>query len=150
VKRIVVPEGGSWLEPADMAACPTNNNPTIPVGTGDFQATLTWVNTESKSADLDLHLYGPNNLHVYWASSQSSDGTLQLDRDWLNDTGSAVENIFSDANFANGDYRLTVKHFSGSLPINFSVRVLLNGASNTYQRSFVSNKQEIEIFRFNK
>ena len=40
---------------------------TTTYGTGKFQATLTWVNpSEAEHTDYDLHLYGPDNLHVFF------------------------------------------------------------------------------------
>lgn len=152
VVPIQLPNGGSWLEPAVMPSCPTNNTPTVPVGTGKFQATLTWINTEDKYADLDLHLYGPNGEHVYYQDKPSPDGAFKLDRDWREEPGSAVENIFSlpQGVPTQGDYRLTVKHFSGAVPIDFSVRVINNGIAKTQRYTFQNDDEEIEITTFSE
>ena len=152
VKNIALADSGQWLEPADLPACPVNNSPTVPVGTGDFQATLTWVNNDTRDADLDLHLYGPNEMHVFYNNEISSDGKLRLDRDWQDEPGSAVENIFSNkgAKLSGGTYRLVVNHFDGSLPIDFSVRVVLNKVATTYHKTFTKPDEDIEIVQFNE
>ena len=150
VVTMTVPSGGSWMEPSQMTSCPGSTSATTPVGTGHFQATLTWVNTAQNYADVDLHLYGPNNMHVYYSSTVSADRSLQLDRDWRSATGNAVENIYSTgtANMPSGDYRVTVKHFSGSLPMSYSVRTIHSGTAKTYSGTLTSNGQETEIERF--
>lgn len=152
VVNVPMPNSG-WEAPDIRTQCPGNANPSIPVGTGNFQATLTWVNNSNATADLDLHLYAPNGEHVYYANDISSDGKLQLDRDWQDEQGNAVENIFTvgNNNLTNGSYRLTVVHYSGSKPISFTVRVVRNGTSSTFSRTFqTSGSDEIEILNFNQ
>ena len=122
-----LPGGGSWLEgsPSSWPA------PTSTYGTGEFQATLTWINTSSKSSDVDLHLYGPNNIHVYYDSKNAADGTLQLDRDWRSTSGNAVENIYSLKTMTKGSYTIKVNLYSG-VTTSYSVRIIRGGTVKTY------------------
>ncbi len=152
VVNVSMPNSG-WEEPAVRTQCPANPNPSVPVGTGNFQATLTWSNTSTSTADLDLHLYGPNGEHVYYGNEISADGKIQLDRDWQDEQGSAVENIFTvgNNNLPSGAYRLSVIHFDGTKPISFTVRVVRNGTSSTFTRTFNSGgSDEIDILSFNQ
>jgi len=124
------PSGGSWSEtrPANWGT------PTVTYGTGDFQATLTWVNNSDKATDIDLHLYGPNNMHVYYSGLTSSDGSLQLDRDWQRAYGNAIENIYSLSTMPSGQYTVKVNLYVG-VPNNFSVRIVRFGTVRTFTGS---------------
>ena len=96
-------------------------------GTGKFQATLTWTNPSSEFyTDYDLHLSGPNNLHVYYSNKKQ--GCFELDRDWIRDPGDAVENIYSiNDNFPAGTYVVKVNHFSGAMGRLYNCRIIMNG-----------------------
>jgi hypothetical protein len=122
-----MPSGGEWKE-GTPATWPKATNT---YGTGDFQATLTWVNNTIKYSDVDLHLFGPNNIHVYWDSDKSSDGSIELDRDWQEEVGNAVENIYSLKQMPKGTYTIKVNLYSGK-PTSFSVRVIRFGSVKTY------------------
>jgi hypothetical protein len=113
--------------------------------TGDFQVTLTWLNTESSATDLDLHLYGPNNLHLYYNSKQSADGSLYLDRDWQRETGNAIENIFQTKDgsgksipMPSGAYGLRLVHYSGADNKPYQVRVIHDGTVRTFSGNATS------------
>ncbi len=136
--------GGDWTKgrPEDL---PTMD---VTVGTGAFQATLTWINTEASTTDLDLHLYGPNGLHIYWSNDKPAGSAFELDYDWTSPLGNAVENIYSIlTSYPKGDYRVTVKHFTGYSPKGFNARVVRFGKSKTYSGS-LSDGKEIEIDKF--
>lgn len=151
VVEVRMPGPDGWEPPHERTSCPTNSDPTTPVGTGEFQATLTWVNNDSKAADLDLHLYTPDDEHIYYGHDVSNDGLIELDRDWQSESGNAIENIYtvgSGTTLPSGSYRLTVKHFTGSVPISFSVRVIRGGSSTTYNRTVNTEYEEIEILNF--
>lgn len=140
-RPIVLEPGGTWEQ---SAACP-KPAPTIPVGTGELQATLSWVNTSTRATDLDLHLYGPGGLHIYYAN-KGPQNNLRLDRDWLRTLGNATENIYSVGSpIPRGDYRLTVRLFSGA-PTTYSVRFLFRGSVRSYTNSISSGEQEILRF----
>lgn len=121
-----LPAGGTWVP-----GRPTNwPPPTQPFGTGTVQATLTWVNTQGSTTDLDLHLYGPNSIHVYFGAPTSTN--FALDRDWTSALGNAIENIYSTTTTVPaGDYRIDVNHFSG-VSKSFNCRVIVNGSVTNY------------------
>lgn len=98
---------------------------TTTYGTGAFQATLTWVNNSSSATDYDLHLTGPNT-HVYFGAKRGVG--FELDRDWLQQSGNAVENIYSISDdMPKGEYRVYVHHYSGATGKRFNCRVIING-----------------------
>lgn len=134
-----MPSGGQWVEgtPQGWAV------PTTTYGTGEFQATLTWVNSQSNKSDVDLHLFGPNNMHVYWNNSISSDQSLELDRDWQETVGNAIENIYSLKTMPSGSYSLKVNLYSGN-PASYRVRLINKGTVKTYTGSITTiNGNEI-------
>ncbi len=140
-RPIVLDPGGTWQE---GRRCP-GPAPTTPVGTGELQATLSWVNTSARATDLDLHLYGPNGLHIYYANKGPLNN-LRLDRDWRRELGNATENIFSVGSpIPRGDYRLTVRLYSGA-PTSYSARFLFRGSVRSYTNSISSGEQEIVRF----
>lgn len=113
------------------------------VGTGKFQATLTWANTNSSATDLDLHMYGPNDLHVFYSNPKPEGAAFNLDRDWMEELGNAIENIYSIRNdWPKGAYRITLKHFNGSSPKPYNIRILNQGKVKTYSGSISSEKEE--------
>ncbi len=105
--------------------------PQAPPGTGDLQVTLTWTNTDQAIADLDLHLYGPGSLHMYWDKTESPDSTLVFETDWMKERGNAVENIYNIGPVGKGMYRVEVQHYSGSR-MSFRVRVVRFNWVKTY------------------
>ncbi|MGQ9927681.1 MAG: hypothetical protein ACUVS4_12535 [Chloroflexaceae bacterium] len=142
-RPIVLDPGGTWQE---SATCP-RPAPTLPVGTGEVQATLSWANISTRSTDLDLHLYGPNNLHIYYAN-KGPQGNFRLDRDWLRELGNATENIYTVGSpIPRGEYRLTVKLYSG-VATSYSVRFLFRGSVRSYSNSISRVGEEQEIVRF--
>lgn len=136
------PAGGTWV-----LGRPQNwPTPTVPYGSGVMQATLTWHNSNTSSADLDLHLYGPNGIHVYYSTPTTAD--FKLDRDWQSALGNATENIYSlNSTMPSGAYTVRVKHYLGA-SMNFSTRFVLNGAASNYSGT-ISSGQEITVKSFN-
>ncbi len=141
---IGIPSGGTWV-----LGRPTGTGgwapPTVPYGSGVFQATLTWTNTSSVASDMDLHLYGPNNLHIYYGNRTNSD--FSLDRDWQRTLGNATENIYSLRNvMPSGEYKVNVKNYAGP-SMSFNTRVILNGASTNFSGSLgVGQEMTIRTF----
>lgn len=122
---------------------------TITYGTGAFQATLTFVNqARGMTTDYDLHLYGPNNLHVYY--NHKRQGAFELDRDWMHALGNAVENLYSvEDSLPPGDYRVEIHHYSGRVSKQFNCRVLMDGKVVKSVRSSInsaSGSEEIYTF----
>jgi hypothetical protein len=146
-----MPSGGQWIEgtPGDgSAAWPAS---TVTWGTGAFQATLSWTNNVSHSTDLDLILYGPNNMKVYFANKKSADESVELDRDWLSEWGNANENIYSIGTMPKGDYSIKVHRYSGDAT-NFIVRVIRSGKVKSYPKAVAADFDEeivIETFKIN-
>ncbi len=135
-----LPPGGTWIP-----GRPDNWPPaTVPVGTGTFQATLTWINTGSNAADLDLHLFGPNNLHIFWSNTTSPNFTL--DRDWRTQNGNAIENIFSTTTtIPSGNYRVNVAHFEGFAK-SFNCRVIVNGSVTNFAANLGGGSVDVRTF----
>ncbi len=143
--------GGPWFEASDNNPCqwgPTVASDPASLGrTGEFQATLTWTNADGSTTDVDMHLEGPNGLHISYVAKAAADGSLYLDRDWQSEVGNAVENIYQARDsqgksiaLAQGAYRLYVKHYSGASPKQYQVRVILKGASTTYSGQLSSGE----------
>ncbi|CAN5501947.1 hypothetical protein BH10BAC5_BH10BAC5_27100 [soil metagenome] len=125
----ILPTGGTMVlgRPTGTGGWPT---PTIPYGSGVFQATLTWTNSSGDAADMDLHLYGPNNLHVYYGNRTTTD--FSLDRDWQSALGAATENIYSLRNvMPSGDYTIKVKNYNGVTKA-YNCRTVLNGTAANF------------------
>ncbi len=133
-----LPGGGEWVE-GTPDGWPV---PTVTYGTGDFQATLTWVNNSSHNSDVDLHLYGPDNMHIYY--SNSSNAYLSLDRDWRYTYGNATENIFSTGTMPTGSYSVKVNLYGGD-PVDFRVRIIKRGSSKSFNgRVTTVNSGDVE------
>lgn len=145
----VLPTGGTWVlgRPGGSGGTGAWPPATIPYGSGTFQATLTWINTSAVNADMDLHLYGPNNLHIFYSNRTSPD--FSLDRDWQRTLGNATENIYSlNSTMPSGAYTVKVVHYSGN-PMTWNARVVLNGSSSNYPGSTTAAGQEVTVKTFN-
>lgn len=138
------------------SATPPSRWPTAtkPFGTGQFQATLSWTNTSSSNADLDLHLFGPDNLHVYFGNEYSNDNSIALDVDWMEEYGNATENIYSLSSMPKGDYSVYVNGFSGNLPKSFEVRIIRNGSivntirgTSVIENTYSSDKSKMVLIQ---
>jgi hypothetical protein len=115
-------------------------------GYGDVQITLTWTNT----ADLDLHVFDPNNEEIFWNHTHSaSNGVLDVD----DIDGYGPENIYWPQGEApNGEYKVYVHHYpwpdqpSNS---NYSVLITAFGETKSFSGS-ISFDQTIHIVDFNQ
>ena len=149
-----------WGEASDARPCAIMGGGLLPgdpaaLGrTGDFQATLRWHNSSDNAADLDLHLDGPNGLHVFYDAKLSGDGSLRLDRDWRTASGDAVENIYQVKDDAGnslpmppGTYTLRVDHYSGADGMPYQVRVIRNGTVSNFSGT-ISSDQEFGLMTF--
>lgn len=117
-------------------------------GTGDLQVTLTWVNTSlQKYTDYDLHLYGPDGIHVYY--NQKESGNLALDRDWEKNAGYAVENIYSiNNNFVPGEYTVRVYCSKGQKRTRYNCRVIRDGVVVKTVSGAITDQKYDEIYTF--
>ena len=103
--------------------------------TGDFRASLAWFNYD----DLDLHLSGPNRLHVFYGSRLDLGSGCNLDVDMNAGSGktrSAVENITfpSRSKMREGEYTLFVNQFSQreTQDIGFEVEIEFDGIVHSF------------------
>ncbi|MCB0661751.1 MAG: hypothetical protein KDC24_03340 [Saprospiraceae bacterium] len=133
-----LPSNGTWT-PVSCFSGYNRPEATVPVCTGDFQATLTWYNGTGGDTDLDLHLYGPDNMHVYYSSKIGPNGIL-LDRDIISTPGYVQENICAPNmnDMPRGEYRIEVDHYSG-IEKDFQVRVVRGNYSNSYSSTLSSD-----------
>jgi hypothetical protein len=149
-----------WMEARDDRPCGmggggTGDDPATLGRTGDFQATLTWSNSSSRSTDVDLHLLGPGGLHIFYNAKLSADGSLRLDRDWQYEYGHAVENIYQQKDSAGksipmppGSYTLRVDHYGGDSGMPYQVRVIRNGAVSNFGGTLAAGEQRV-LMTFN-
>ncbi|MCX6165454.1 MAG: hypothetical protein NTU73_11460 [Ignavibacteriae bacterium] len=137
------PGGGTWV-----IGAPTNwPLPTVPMGTGLFQSTLTWVNTSSSAVDLDLYLTLPNNDKVWYGHKIANDSSYGLDVDFRYTLGNATENIYSLKNtLPAGNYKVEVNYWGGSGTKPFNVRILINGSVTNHSGSLSSGTALIRTF----
>ncbi|HRW76364.1 MAG TPA: hypothetical protein P5563_10700 [Saprospiraceae bacterium] len=123
---------------------------TIPVCKGDFQSTLTWFNGNGSygDSDLDLHLYGPDNMHVYWSNKIGPNG-ITLDRDMIDETGWVQENICAPAlsQMPKGEYTIKVRLFDG-MDKDFQVRMIRGTQAQSYSGRVTGTDSEKTIFTF--
>lgn len=147
------PGGGTWVE-GGPEGWPT---PTSTYGTGEFQATLTWVNASGRIADIDLHLYGPNDLHIYYDNISSA--SFELDEDWISRVGNAVENIYSTSTIPSGSYDVYINLFGfrdNISSINYSTRVIYGNDVKTKTGSLSEENSDndkskmVKVYSFNK
>ena len=110
-----------WSNPVTVTTRVVN------VGSGTFQVSLTWNTT----ADLDLWLNQPDESRIWYQAPISRASGGQLDVDDVD--GYGPENIFFDgAPSLTGPYTIVVSHFSGASPTNYTVRVTINGSTETH------------------
>ena len=116
-------------------------------GTGKFQATLTWVNTDNSKTDYDLHLTTPSG-EVFYSHKQA--GAFELDYDWISGVGNAIENIYSIRdNFEAGTYKVRVHHFSGVTGKKYNCRIIVNGVVvKSVTGAINTNKSYDDIYTF--
>lgn len=112
-------------------------------GTGQFQATLNWTNNYGTISDIDLGIECPNGDFVYYVSQSNSDESLRLDRDWMDETGYATENIYSTKNLPKGTYKVMVQLYDGYQK-NYEVRILLDKKVKTF-RGFLANTEQWKV-----
>lgn len=143
--HLTAPGTGNWV-----LGAPTNwPPPTIPMGTGKFQATLTWINGSGNDVDLDLHLTMPNNEEIFYGHKLANDSSFALDRDWTHPLGNAIENIYSlKNNLLSGAYKVKVVYYGGSVSKQFNTRVLLNGSVSTYSGSLSTSGATVTVYTF--
>ncbi|MDR0927358.1 MAG: hypothetical protein LBO69_06280 [Ignavibacteria bacterium] len=94
-----------------------------------FYVMLTWRNNDREITDLDLHLVGPNGMHIYFGDKINSDESMGLARDLIDEKGRLTEVIYSvkGKEMPKGEYYICVNGYSGYVPKEFNVRIIHNG-----------------------
>ena len=141
---------GSPVSP-DTGMCVCIPTPSVPVGTGAIQVTLTWFNEQS--LDLDLWVTEPSGERCYYGNPTTATGG-QLDRDNLcgNYINGRPENIFWLTNPPVGEYIVEADWYSdcgngiASQPIQ--LRTVVQGNTHTYTPT-INNGETLEVVRFN-
>lgn len=123
-----ITDSSRWSDPV------TVTTRAVSVGSGTFQASLTWNTT----ADLDLYVEEPDGTTIAYFNRISSTTGGQLDVDDLN--GYGPENIFYEEAPPSGTYTVKVDHFSGASPTNYNVTITNNGVTQSYSGSISSNQ----------
>ena len=106
----------------------------VSVGSGAFQASLTWNTT----ADLDLWLEQPDGSRIWYVNPSSGTTGGQLDVDDVD--GFGPENIFFESAPPSGTYTVRVDHYFGTSPTGYTVTVTSNGTTQTYSGSISSGE----------
>lgn len=140
----------TWSGSADGARwSPAEPLPTeaVAVGSGSFQATLTW----DQPVDVDLHLTEPDGTHIYYAARTSTSGA-QLDVDDVD--GFGPENIFypADVTPPPGLFQVDVVYFSDydtGVPAAYTVTVNACNTSRTFRGVLTADTRErVPVLRF--
>ncbi len=137
----------------DTGRCMCNPTPTIPVGTGAVQVSLTWYVADVDGVDLDLHLIEPGAFEIYFGAPQSPNGGLLDHDDTCGDfRNGTTENIFYSTNPPIGEYIVKVHYWGDCGEDNhptqaFAVRTVVQGQTQTFERSVAPNEM-LEITRF--
>lgn len=99
------------------------------LGQGYFQATLTW----NIPGDIDLHVFEPDNAHVYWANQVGTVG--ELDRDDI--TGTGPENYFvcRRSNLLPGNYTVRVNNYGGATGTLATITIRAGTELRQYSRT---------------
>jgi len=121
------------------------------LGTGDIQVTLRWTTVD----DLDLAVTDPSgDIVAYYNPAVASGGQLDVDANagCGESNPSPIENIFWPTGGApEGEYNVEVNLFtrceSSSEPIEFSLRVLVQGTTRTFEGT-VSDDNPVATFPF--
>ena len=119
---------------------------------GEFCCRLAWFNYD----DLDLHLQGPNGMHVFYAARMDprSGGTLDVDMNaGSGTTRTPVENIFFGRISAmpEGHYRLFVHNFNKreSVDVGFEVEIDIQGTVRRIQHpNAVLHRADVTVAEF--
>jgi len=148
--------GGQW-QTGFPSIWPT---PTVSLGTGELQITLSWTNTSTRIYTIDIFVYGPNNDGVSWHKPYSSDGCYALDRTSADfNVGYSIRNVYSIKKMISGKYEVYVniwKKHTGDGPMPIEVRVIRKGKFEKLIRTQISNlnyeedkSKMLKVYEFN-
>ena len=146
-------EGETCVVVGDNAECRAGPEPqpTITLGTGDVQITLSWSPT---TPDIDLHVTDPNGVHIWYSDKAPSNSAGRLDvDDKCGDTGVASggpENIFwAPGQAPSGTYRVSVIYYKDCTgdtgAVRWTVRTLVDGVTTTYNGDISPDSGEVHV-----
>jgi hypothetical protein len=101
------------------------------VKTGSITVTLTW--NLDKTNDVDLHIFEPNQTHVYYGSKTGNSGYLDVD----NVNGFGPEHYYTDCNKLQvGEYLVGVNYYNDSAnptrEVTATVTISIPGSTRTF------------------
>lgn len=127
---------GRWARPiVEAGVLPAHAQQSPPLGTGDFQATLTWDQGNSNNrVDVDLHVIEPSGYHVYFSQKVGPTATLDYD----NTIGLGPENAFVlPGNAAAGTYQVFIVYWLGAVPTTATIRIrVFVGTGSEHEQTF--------------
>ncbi|MFK5969770.1 MAG: hypothetical protein QM487_06575 [Candidatus Marithrix sp.] len=106
-------------------------NPPKVVKSGSITVTLTW-NLTTKN-DIDLHIFEPDQTHVYFETKTGNSGYLDVD----NRQGFGPEHYYTDCKkLQTGEYLVGIKYYSDSFmparPVMTTVTISTPGSTRTF------------------
>jgi len=104
------------------------------VATAPIQISLTW----DTQVDLDLWVVEPNNTKIYYAETISKSSLGWLDYDNTEQYG--PENITFQYQMPEGEYKVLVHYYDGSVDTNYTVVVAVGDDVQSYTGNFASNQ----------
>ncbi len=106
--------------------------PVSELGDGAIKVTLTW----GAEPDVDLHIFEPNNEHVYYRNLRGTSGFLDLD----DRNGLGPEHYFVACDkLEEGIYRVGVNYFKGTRPETANVQITTSDGRTTTVRKTLTN-----------
>jgi hypothetical protein len=107
------------------------------VGNGPITATMSW---NIGSSDVDLHIFEPNNEHIYYAAKTGTSGYLDLD----NVRGFGPEHYYTDCNQLQvGEYVFALNYYNDALdgsdslparPVTATITLTVPGSTRTFSK----------------
>ena len=136
----------------DTGRCNCSPTPTLPVGTGAVQVSLTWYVNDEDGVDMDLHLTEPGGFEIYFGATQSPNGGFLDQDDICGDfRNGTTENIFYSTNPPVGSYTVKVRYYGDCNSDNntqqFTVRTVVQGVTQYFDRS-LTPQTEMDVATF--
>ncbi|MEN8218159.1 MAG: hypothetical protein ABFS56_17670 [Pseudomonadota bacterium] len=120
------------------------------VKSGSVTVTLTW-NLENKN-DVDLHIFEPDQTHVYYSSKTGNSGYLDVD----NTNGFGPEHYYTDCQKLQiGEYLVGIKYYSDSSTpareVTATVTISIPGSTRTFITKLDNDNQvDLNIIKLAK
>lgn len=118
---------------------------------GKLRISLAWYNTD----DYDLHLYEPNDNHIYFGRKKSTytKGELDVDMNVTNLTTTPVENIIYgyDSKLIEGKYQVKVNNYNqrNNYDFGFTVEIEFNGEVYEFTHDkLIKDSETVNVVEF--